>query len=38
MFVGRETIQKVRAPVPRSEADFDPGAKNTVLTNSQDIS
>ncbi|GFG29388.1 hypothetical protein Cfor_04455 [Coptotermes formosanus] len=34
----RENIQKVKAPVPRSEADFDPGAKYHVPASSQYIS
>jgi len=34
----REDIQKVTAPVPRSEADFDPGAKYHVPASSQYIS
>jgi peptidyl-dipeptidase A len=38
MCVVREKIQKVKAPVERSEADFDPGAKYHVPANSQYIS
>ncbi|XP_069675481.1 angiotensin-converting enzyme-like isoform X2 [Periplaneta americana] len=34
----RESIQKVKAPVPRSEQDFDPGAKYHVPADSQYIS
>lgn len=34
----RENIQKVKAPVPRSEEDFDPGAKYHVPASSQYIS
>jgi peptidyl-dipeptidase A len=34
----RENIQKVNAPVPRSEADFDPGAKYHIPASSQYIS
>jgi len=33
----RETIQKVKPPVPRSESDFDPGAKYHVPGDSQYI-
>lgn len=36
-FHFRNTIQKVKAPVARSENDFDPGAKYHVAADSQYI-